>query len=199
MAKECVALGLSVHTGWAASLAVGGTLQAPRVELRAPLELIDRKSAFVYHAAAKTTVAEAESTLGRLAAEVRARAVKAIAGVRKQLAERGLEAASCAVVATTGESRLPLADILRSHPRIHTAEGFFYRDAILGGAEENGFSTRIFPGKGLDSAAAKALGLPPERLDALLAAAGRIVGRPWARDQKLCALAGWMLLAADPG
>jgi hypothetical protein len=195
MAKDTeVALGFAVHTGWAAALAVAGSLTAPRVELRETVAMVDRKNAFVYHAAAARPLDEAECALARIAADARARATQAMARMLEQLGERGLKVSGLGLVASKGASDVPLAEVLASHPRIHTAEGLFYRDAVMAGAKENGIAARTFPPKQLEAIAAEELRVPGARLATLVTQAGRVVGRPWARDQKLCALAGWVVL-----
>jgi hypothetical protein len=205
-----VALGFAVHTGWAAALAVGGTLRAPRIPLRDTVELLEKKRAFVFHAAAgrpaggsgaptpfeKINLAHSARLLEHAASDALRRATAAIARMLEGVRAEGLEAAGCAVVANAGDSSAPLADVLRAHPRIHTAEGHFYRDALLAAARKHGLPARVFPGKTLVVAAAKALGEPGDRVEALLAAAGKVVGRPWTRDQKSSALAAWVLLAS---
>ncbi|MFL5249282.1 MAG: hypothetical protein ACJ79V_15805, partial [Myxococcales bacterium] len=65
--------------------------------------------------------------------------------------------------------------ILAAHPRIHTAEGCFYRDVFR------------------EACPVRVLLVPPSSLDA--ATIGKIARPPWGRDQKLAALAAWAVLA----
>lgn len=93
----------------------------------------------------------------------------------------GRELRGCAVVAKAGA--IPaVEDILASHPLIHRAEGMFYRDVLLAAAEACGLEVTL---------------TPPSTLDVkgpALAAAGKVVGKPWASDWKLAALAAWSLI-----
>jgi hypothetical protein len=112
------------------------------------------------------------------------RATAAVAGVVEHLRAAGHEAVACAVVASVTPMPGSLEEIVSAHPRIHTAEGCFYRDVLLRAAEANRLPSRIVPPRSLDLDG-KAL---------LLADAGRAVGKPWAKDQKLAALAAWTVL-----
>jgi hypothetical protein len=76
----------------------------------------------------------------------------------------------CALIAKEGIMG-DLRQVLTSHPRIHTAEGFFYRDVLL---EACRIPTRIISPKSLD----------PSQV-------GKCAPAPWGRDQKLAALAAW--------
>jgi len=112
------------------------------------------------------------------------------------LRDAGLEVTSCAVVAKDGAMPASLEQITAAHPRIHTAEGCFYRDALLAAAQALGLVARVLPPKELESAAATVMGLGRAQVPGLLTDAGRIVGRPWGKDQKMAALAAWIMLGA---
>jgi len=59
--------------------------------------------------------------------------------------------------------------------RIHSAEGFFYRDVFRDACP---VSCRIVPAASLN-----------------IAAVGKLAAKPWGRDQKLAALAAWHALS----
>ncbi|HET7788232.1 MAG TPA: hypothetical protein VFL36_19830 [Myxococcales bacterium] len=178
------AIGLSVHTGWAICVVASGSLRAPRVHARDRLQLLPDRERFVFHRAAEMDPAEAKRSVGRAADRAFATAAAAIA----QLAGRARAAAddlvACAIAARQTPMRQSLEEILAAHARIHAAEGCFYRDVLRRAAEAHGVPVRIVApdALGLDGAAA------------LLAEAGRAAGRPWAKDQKLAALAAWTVL-----
>ena len=178
------AIGLTVHTGWAACVAAAGSLSAPRIEAREEIGILGDAERFVFHLAAKLDLARAERTVARARAQALENANAAVARALERLRAAGHEPVACAIVATDTAARSSLTEILAAHPRIHTAEGCFYRDVLLRAAEVNHIPVRLAPPRSLD-------------LDgnaALLAEAGRAVGKPWARDQKLAALAAWTLL-----
>jgi hypothetical protein len=169
-------LGIAVRTGWAACVVAAGTGRAPPVEAREHVELMADPERFVFHRASEMKATEAE----RWVASARQRVVSQATRVLERLASRG--AAKCAIVAKPG-TMLPLEDVLASHPRIHTAEGLFYRDAFRDAAEACGLAVRIVPPQKLDAK------------DARLVAVGRALGKPWTADWKLATLAAWSVLS----
>jgi hypothetical protein len=173
-----MALGLTVHTGWAACVLAGGGLRDPRLEAREHLTLVaDDAARFVFHRAAEMTRADAAPFVAR----ARREAVERAAAVFRRLVE-GRDVRACAVVAKSGA--MPELDVvLASHPRIHTAEGIFYRDVISDAAKAVGLRAHVVAPSELDAK------------DRRLTEVGRAVGKPWNQDWKLAALAAWRLLA----
>jgi hypothetical protein len=192
------ALGVTVHTGWAACVVVTGSGPAPDVEARERVELLGESERFVFHRAAEMTAGQAERwladartrvvegaarSLGRLSRTLSAARPKgadsnALSAARPKGADSNARSAGCAIVAKPG-ALLPLGEILASHPRIHAAEGLFYRDALCAAALACGLAVRIVAPRDLD----------PK--DARLAAVGRALGKPWTTDWKLATLAAW--------
>ena len=74
-----LALGFSVHTGWAAALVAGGNARHPRIEAREIVELLDDRARFVYHRAAEQSPAKAKRDLEEARREAIARAQEGIA------------------------------------------------------------------------------------------------------------------------
>lgn len=173
-----MALGLTVHTGWAACVLAGGSLRDPHLEAREHVALVaDDAARFVFHRAAEMNRDDAAPYVAR----ARREAVDRAASVFRRLAE-GRDVCGCAIVAKSGA--MPELDVvLASHPRIHTAEGIFYRDVLAEAAR---------------GAGVRALVIAPSELDAKdrrLTEVGRAVGKPWNQDWKLAALAAWRVLA----
>jgi hypothetical protein len=83
----------------------------------------------------------------------------------------------CAIVAKEG---IPgnLEATLATHMRIHSAEGFFYRDVFRDACP---VPWRIVPAASLD-----------------ITALGKLAAKPWGRDQKLAALAAWQVMTQRP-
>jgi hypothetical protein len=190
-----LALGVSVHTGRAACVAAGGTLERPHVEARVDVELLGEAERFVFHRAAQAPASQAEALVARARADATANARGALGRWLEQLRAAGHDVTRCAVLAKKGLMPSSIPAIVAAHPRIHTAEGCFYRDVLSAAAKECGLRVEgIGPGD-LERVAAEVLGIPSSRQVELLARAGRSVGSPWARDQKAGALAAWVLLA----
>ena len=59
------ALGISVHTGWAACVVVGGSLRKPEIVANEIIEMLGDAERFCFHMAAEMKPAEAESWIAR--------------------------------------------------------------------------------------------------------------------------------------
>jgi hypothetical protein len=174
------ALGVTVHTGWAACVVVAGADPAPPVEAREHVELLGESERFVFHRAAEMPAARAARWVATARAQVVAGATRALG----RLTRTRRAACGCVIVAKPGVL-LPLSEILASHPRIHAAEGLFYRDALFAAAEASGLVPQIV----------SPLDLDPK--DARLAPVGRALGKPWTTDWKLATVGAWGALGAS--
>jgi hypothetical protein len=187
-------LGFRVHTGWAVVVAVGGSPGSPRVVGKTR---IDVASSFdegaVFHVAQALPI-EGASALVR-AAEVRftERARAALATFAERLSARIVAAGMAAPAA---KPLPPLDAIVKSHARVHAAEGELYRRVFGEAAASLGARPARVPPEDLAPRAAAALGIAPAALAARLAEMGRESGKPWAADQKQAALAAWLALAS---
>ncbi|MGH8129274.1 MAG: hypothetical protein ACRES3_00265 [Steroidobacteraceae bacterium] len=160
------AIGISVHTGWAACVVVGGSLKKPQIVANEVIQILGDSERFLFHMAAEMKRAEA----GKWIARARQ---KAVANAKRALAPLVVQANVCAIVAKDGDAG-DLDKVLASHPRIHTAEGCFYRDVLR------------------DASAIPVHIVPPASLD--VSKVGKLAPPPWGRDQKLAALAGWAVM-----
>jgi len=190
---DAAAVGFSVHTGWAASVLVAGPLPAPRIVLRDRIRLADSEDtdrAEVYHQAARLS-GPAAAKFVRESQDAAAR--RARAAVESLRESQPLVAAG--ILMSAGKLPSDLAAILRSHPFIHTAEGVLYREALASAAEECGLEVVRVPRRELPDRFASALGTDEAGARERLAAMGRAIGPPWARDQKDAAMAALVALA----
>jgi hypothetical protein len=157
-------MGITVHTGWGACVVVGGSLQHPELVANTVIEILGGDERFCFHAAAEMKPAVARDWIERLRK-------KALATARRELVRLVDHRVSvCTLVAREGDPG-DLAETLASHPRIHTAEGYFYRDIFR------------------EACPVAACIIPPSSLD--VSRVGKLAPPPWGRDQKLAALAAW--------
>ncbi|HEX3682630.1 MAG TPA: hypothetical protein VHU83_08795 [Bryobacteraceae bacterium] len=192
------ALGLRAHSGWAVLVAVAGTLTSPAVILRRRIEMCDRRvsgSVQPYHAARLMKLEAAQAFLNERADSSRRMASEAIRTALDELTAQGHQAAASCILLGSGRVTHGLAAILASHPAVHTAEGEFYRDALRWGCESCGLTVSGVKERDLLSQSAAALHLASDEIERRLAALGKLIGPPWRQDEKLCALASWLLLA----
>lgn len=193
------AVGLRVHSGWAAAVVVAGTLDEPVVLDRRRLVLADEStlegSKQPYHAMEGRAAAETVTMQARFVADARARAGEELRKVEETARAAGTSVAACRLLVASGRALPELRAILASHALIHTADGVHFRDALAAAAGALGWTLSKIRERDVEARAAEESGVPPERLRSRIAALGKELGPPWTADQKLAALAGWLALA----
>src|ERR1700689_1588578 len=100
-----IALGFRAHSGWAALVAVAGTIDAPLVLERRRIIIADPDmpgSRQPYHAAAELPLARAEALVQGAIESSRALALEAMSATVKALGSRGHEVAGCGVLLGSG-------------------------------------------------------------------------------------------------
>jgi hypothetical protein len=162
------AIGISVHTGWGACVVVGGSPRKPEIIGNKVIELLGDGERFCYHRAATMKVALVQEWLGQMRAKALAQARSELSPLLDQQVRVG------AIVAKEG-ILADLETVLSTHLRIHSAEGFFYRDIFRDACH---LPCRV---------------ILPDSLD--IATMGKLATRPWGRDQKLAAQAAWQVMS----
>jgi hypothetical protein len=166
---SAVALGFRAHSGWAAVVAVGGT-----VEVIARYRIVTAKVKQPYHAAEPLGLSDAVALIRdcrNTSIELAAEAIRPMIAAHSPV---------CAAVLVGRDMMLPpLESILKSHAMIHTAEGVFYREILVEACRQLGLCVERVP--------EKAVAPELHRVDGL----GRTLGPPWTQDQKLATLAAF--------
>jgi len=198
---ERVALGLRAHSGWAALVVLRGPAASPAVVDRRRLVLCD--SSFPrqpYHAAEELPAPKAEDLVNR-SLDAAARLARAALGaaVKDRRASGERVAGAGLLLGSARPLPVELAEVLRSHPLIHTAEGEMYRAVLRDGCERAGIAVVGFRERELETTGARRLRLAPAALRSRLAALGKPLGPPWTRDEKLASLAAWLVLREAKG
>ena len=194
------AVGCRAHTGWAAVVIVAGDVVRPEVTLRRQIELADpsrRVRRNVYQASRglePAAAAHAVRAAERVGAE---QAATALGATVREAAAAGAVVCACAVVVSQPREA-PLESILRSHALAHAAEGRLYQNALLQGAESQGLAAVAVAKRSIWDDGEAALGFSANELRDGIDELRREVGPPWAEDQKLAALAAWIVLARAP-
>lgn len=190
-----VALGFRAHSGWAAMVALRDPVAAPLVVQRRRVDLIDHGiPRQPYHAAEKMSLSEAETFLQECADVAAALANNAVRAAVSELSAKGYTVAGSCVLLGSGRLTNCLASTLASHTMIHTAEGDFYRDALKKACEYSGLAVSPIKEKQVWDHAAACLRIPREDLERRVGEMGKSIGPPWRQDEKLCAIAGWLVL-----
>lgn len=194
-----VGLGFRVHSGWATVVAVTGTDRSPIVVDRRRIELADPKisgSRQPFHAVAKLSLVEAEELIRRCADSTNKLARQSLRQLIDDFRLPAHAVVGSIMLEGSGRPLGTLQSTLASHAMIHTAEGEFFRQAITQATADCGpLLTRIKEREILDRATAE-LGLSLEEIHDRMLELGRTIGPPWRQDEKLAALAGWLVLAS---
>jgi hypothetical protein len=180
------ALGFRAHSGWAALVAVAGTIDAVRVLERRRIVIADREmpgSRQPYHAAAGLAFPEAEALVRGAIESSRALALEAMSAAVKALRSQGHEVAGCGVVLGSGKALPGLEKVLGSHALIHTAEGEMFRDVLVWAAKECRLPVIGVREKDLDASSLRRVG-----------SLGKLIGPPWTQDQKYATVAALLQL-----
>lgn len=194
---KSAAIGVSVHSGWGAVVTVTGQGGADEVLDRRRLVIIDSKAtgaAQPYHYIQSKEIHAAEAHLYRCAAESRRLAVEALTRVASELSDRGFVLVASALLLSSGRPLPALADILASHPLIHTAEGEFFRQSFSSAFEHLKIPLTRIRARDLDDYALKAFGNAATEVHNRIDGMGRTLGAPWTKDEKTAALAASIVL-----
>ena len=197
-----MALGFSVHTGWAAMVAVarsGSTLSVldrRRVGML-PISATNRPEAspHVYHAARDLPLEDARALLRLAEDEARSKAREALGAAIADLRGAGHRVVGSAIITAREGPTRSLEEILQSHTLIHAAEGALFRAVLRATSEELGLHAIQIQAPELVRRAAVTLGLRRDAVPAFLTQVGRPLGPPWTADHKAASLAAVLALA----
>jgi hypothetical protein len=195
--NEKAAIGFRAHSGWAALVAVTGPGSSPEVIARRRIEISDpgiRGSKQPYHAAEPLEFPDAQAYVERCAASTRRLAREALQGAIDGLRDRRLEPSACGIILGSGRTLPGLEAILKSHALIHTAEGEFFRNALVEACEHCGIPVLGVKEKDLYERGAARFRTPVSELERRVKEMGKPLGAPWTQDQKYAALVAWMAL-----
>ncbi|HXI24294.1 MAG TPA: hypothetical protein VNG71_10570 [Pyrinomonadaceae bacterium] len=193
-ASNLVAIGLRAKTGRAIAVVVGGTADSPLVLAKTEIKLCDPKfpaTGQPYHHVMDLPGDEWPQAVQKSARAIERIAVKSLATLMKEQAAKGREVR---VVATVGAKDRDLARIGNPHIRAHAAEGILFRRVLDNAAQENGLSARAFAEREFDQILKQELGMKSNAVKKKLDEAARALPPPWRADEKLAAMAAWLVL-----
>jgi hypothetical protein len=192
------AIGVRMHSGWGALVAVANSAGT--------VEVIERRRVALtipgtpganqpYHFAEKLQLAEAENFIGNSFTSATCLALAAVRDVVAELHGRKYSVVGFAVLLASGRPLPPLAKILASHALIHAAEGEFFRGAFSKACGGLDLSVTGFRERDLDECVRTTFGKTATRIGQQISTHGRSLGPPWTTDQKTAALAALLVLA----
>ena len=191
------ALGIQMHSGWGVLVAISED----------PVEILDRRRIVTadpkipgaiqpYHFASQLEPAEQQKHLERCASSSSSLAKIAIAELVGELVARKYRIVAAAVLLASGRTLPALEKILTAHPLIHTAEGEFFRQAVIRACEELQIPVTAVRARDLDEQAKVTFGKAAGQLQSSIASMGSRIGPPWTKDHKTAALGAALILAS---
>jgi hypothetical protein len=186
-----------MHSGWGALVVISGSSASPELIERRRITIIDPAvigTKQPYHFAESLCLPEAENHLRRCADASGDLALKAISETQTALRTRGYDVVAAAMLLASARPLPPLANILRAHPLIHTAEGEFFRKAVQQACQRSGLACTGFRESELAQQAKSEFGGNTQRHLRKIEELGRLAGPPWTQDYKRPALAASILL-----
>jgi hypothetical protein len=190
------AIGITVKSGWAAAVLVTGSAETPRVVDSTRIELCDPaipESRQPYHEGFGTARGLGPELTRLLGSVRRFGGASVTAELRRYHAEGHLLVGVGVVVG----SLIDPASIGNDHIRIHALEGQLFRTVVEDAAVRRHLACSIWRERDLYEVASGPMKQSDPKLRKTLAAMGRDVTGPWRAEQKLAALAAWLVLAGQ--
>jgi hypothetical protein len=189
-----VTIGLRAKTGRAIGVVLGGNAKSPQVLKKFELKLTDPKvpaTAQPYHAVMELPWQESQMAVGKSVHAIEAVARQALGNLVKELHSTGSRVRGVGII---GSKDRDLARLGNYHIRAHAAEGILFRRVLELAAEQDRLPARKFADAELERIASAELGISPAMIKQTLQSLGRSLDPPWRADEKLAALAAWLML-----
>ena len=191
-AKEVVAVGFTIKSGWAAAVLLGGSRQAPRVLDSRRVQICDpdvKDSTQPYHAGFGTARGGGEE-LERLVSVVKTYGRKSVTALLREYQRQASVRGAAVIVG----SLIDPETIGNDHIRIHAMEGRLFRTVVIDAAEKRGLKCAIRRERDLYADAAKTLRKSEPAIRQTLLEIGGNVESGWRAEQKNAGLGAWLLL-----
>lgn len=189
-----VAVGVRVKSGWAAAVVLGGPPSALQLLDSLVLELSDPavpSTRQPYHAGmgvAQTNTAR----LRQLIRIIERCARRSVGGLVRTCRAQGRRIRAIGIVVG---SDIDPQDIANPHIRAHASEGRLFRTVVEKAAKRRALRTVTTVERELLPLAAVALGRSEAALKRAVTDLGNPAPGPWRAEQKMAALAAWLVLA----
>jgi hypothetical protein len=197
-----VALGFRMHSGWGVLVAVSRDHDSIQVVARKRIVVMSSEvpgGNQPYHYAAQLLsqgkeLTECETYIANCRTVCESMTLSTLADTVQELKQREYRLAGAAVLTAVDRALPSLADILASHPLIHTAEGEFYRNALRKPCEQLKVSIEAIREREVEKHAKSIYGSRANRVQQNIAAFGKAIGPPWTSDHKAAALGALLVL-----
>jgi hypothetical protein len=194
---KTAAFGFRMHSGWGILVAVSGDAASAEVVHRCRIVVTDPAlpgGKQPYHYAAELSSDKCEQHISKCSAISESMALATIRESLQELNKHQYRVTSAAVVMASGRALPSLAEILASHPLIHTAEGEFFRNGVIKACDELKIPVTQIRERELEERARSAFGKSAAQVSRKISAMGAGLGPPWTADHKAAALAALLTL-----
>lgn len=189
------ALGFRVKSGWATAVLIAGPVSSPSLLDRRVVLLSDPavpESKQPYHAALDVPEKDGRKIVETLRRIVERAAKRAVTDLLKDSSGAGRAVRAAALVVG---SQVDPATLHNEHIRAHALEGQLFRTVLEDALRSYGIPCSVLVEKTAYGTAAAELGHPESEAKRVVAALGDAHDGPWRAEEKLAAVAAWMMLA----
>ncbi|HEU4413340.1 MAG TPA: hypothetical protein VFT65_01060 [Candidatus Angelobacter sp.] len=200
MPMRRAAIGIRVHSGWGALVAISGRPGNEEIIERRKVVIIDARLPGVaqpYHFAENMELRAAERHLAKCATDSKRLAFDGLREILDLLHQRAFNPVVSAILLSSARELPDLDEILGSHALIHTAEGEFFRQAFRQSLERLEVPVSGIRERDLEQRANHVFGKAASTLHKRIADLGRALGPPWTVDEKSATLAAAIALAEN--
>ncbi len=191
-------IGFRIKSGWATAILLTGPIEAPVVRDAAVIELSDPTvpgAKQPYHAGMGVARKHGPA-LERLLASIRAYSQRSLAALLNRYVALGHSSSEGGLV--VGSDCDPAATITNPHIPVHAAEGRLFRTVVEQALARSGIPSSTFVERMLLAQTARLLGRSPEQLKEAVVRLRPAAAERWRAEEKVAALAAWLLLASPP-
>jgi hypothetical protein len=188
------AVGFRVKSGWATAVLLAGPVQTPRALDRRIVELSDPdvpESRQPYHAAMGMLEQDA-AKIRRRTKVVQRVAARSVAALLDRFRTVGCPIRGAGLVVG---SQVDPASIANPHIRAHALEGALFRTVLADALRAHRLSYSVVMERDIYGQAVAVLVRSEGELKRAVTTLGRALEGPWRAEEKLAALAAWMILA----
>jgi hypothetical protein len=191
------AVGLRVHSGWAAMVAVSLEKGWPLVLSRQRLQLVEIFSYTFrqpYHTAEQMPWEEGPRFVDEVRTLAGLLAQRGLEALRNELEDSGYTLDRMGLLLASGRPLPEFEKILLSHALIHTADGELFRHALRAASARCHLLLTSIKDREVLTECAKELSVTQPQLLRRVTEIGRGLGPPWSQDEKYATLAAWLAL-----
>ena len=187
-------IGFKAKTGRAIAVVLCGPAESPQIAKRTELALTDPRvpeTSQPHHEVMELPWDEAQVAVQPFVSAIERVATAALAQLVRELQSENLKVVGVGVV---GAADRDLRKIGNPHIRAHAAEGVLFRQVLEAAAKANRLAKRSFTEQGLEESASTELGCTVAKVNGYLTRLGRAAGPPWRAEQRVAAMAAWLML-----